>query len=181
MPQTSNNIIPSPEKLYQLARDLQQTLRNRAEDTAKLRRLSDETIQDFKDLGFFKILQPIRWGGYEMDPIVFYKVTGIIAEACMTSAWVFSVVAVHNWQISVFIFFKCIIELYIIDLDGISFILSIIFCIQSNSTRLSLFRCFSRSNPCRYAIIRTQNRNKTSKNNERDVLDFLRPCLCRQF
>ena len=51
MPQTSNNIIPSPEKLYQLARDLQQTLRNRAEDTAKLRRLSDETIQDFKDLG----------------------------------------------------------------------------------------------------------------------------------
>mgnify|MGYP001597459401 FL=1 len=102
MPQTSNNIIPSPEKLYQLARDLQQTLRNRAEDTAKLRRLSDETIQDFKDLGFFKILQPIRWGGYEMDPIVFYKVTGIIAEACMTSAWVFSVVAVHNWQISVF-------------------------------------------------------------------------------
>ena len=102
MPQTSNNIIPSPEKLYQLARDLQQTLRNRAEDTAKLRRLSDETIQDFKDLGFFKILQPIRWGGYEMDPIVFYKVTGIISEACMTSAWVFSVVAVHNWQISVF-------------------------------------------------------------------------------
>ena len=76
MPQTSNNIIPSPEKLYQLARDLQQTLRNRAEDTAKLRRLSDETIQDFKDLGFFKILQPIRWGGYEMDPIVFYKRIG---------------------------------------------------------------------------------------------------------
>ena len=102
MQQATKNLVPSPEELYNLARDLKPTLLNRAEETAKLRRLTDETIQDFKDLGFFKILQPIRWGGYEMDPIIFYKVTGIIAEACMTSAWVFSVVAVHNWQISVY-------------------------------------------------------------------------------
>ena len=94
--------IPSADDLYKRARDIKSVLESRAEETANLRRLPDETIKDFKDLGFFKILQPIRWGGYEMDPIVFYKVTGIIAEACMTSAWVFSVVAVHNWQISVY-------------------------------------------------------------------------------
>ena len=94
--------IPSPEELYKRARDIKPVLESRAEETANLRRLPDETIKDFKDLGFFRILQPVRWDGYEMDPIVFYKVTGIIAEACMTSAWVFSVVAVHNWQISVY-------------------------------------------------------------------------------
>ncbi len=94
--------IPSPEELYKRARDIKPVLESRAEETANLRRLPDETIKDFKDLGFFRILQPARWDGYEMDPIVFYKVTGIIAEACMTSAWVFSVVAVHNWQISVY-------------------------------------------------------------------------------
>ena len=98
----TKNSIPSPDDLYKRARDIKPTLEARAEEAANLRRLPDETIQDFKDLGFFKILQPIRWGGFEMDPIVFYKVTGIIAEACMTSAWVFSVVAVHNWQISVY-------------------------------------------------------------------------------
>ena len=94
--------IPSPDELYKKAKKLQPILLKRAEQTAELRRLPDETIQDFKNLGFFKILQPIRWGGYEMDPVIFYKVTSILAEACMSSAWVFSIVAVHNWQISVF-------------------------------------------------------------------------------
>ncbi len=94
--------IPSPEELYQRAKDLQPKLRSRAAQAAELRYVPPETIQDFKDLGFFKIVQAKSWGGYEMNPMVFYKVTGLIAEACMSSAWAFSVVAVHNWQISVF-------------------------------------------------------------------------------
>ena len=94
--------IPSPEELYQRAKDLQPILRTRAAQAAELRYVPPETIQDFKDLGFFKIVQAKSWGGYEMNPMVFYKVTGLIAEACMSSAWAFSVVAVHNWQISVF-------------------------------------------------------------------------------
>ena len=97
-----NNLVPSPEELYIRARDLHPILYERAANAAELRRLPDQTIQDFKDLGFFKILQPKRWGGYEMDPIVFYKVIGILGEACMTSAWVFTIIGVHNWQISVF-------------------------------------------------------------------------------
>ena len=84
----TENTIPSAEDLYKRAYDIKPVLKSRAEETAKLRRLTDETIQDFKDLGFFKIVQPKRWGGYEMDPIVFYKVTSIIGEACMPSAWV---------------------------------------------------------------------------------------------
>ena len=98
----NENLIPSPEELYKRAEDIKPVLESRAEETAKLRRLTDDTIQDFKDLGFFKIVQPKRWGGYEMDPIVFYKVTSIIGEACMPSAWVYATVGVHNWQISVY-------------------------------------------------------------------------------
>ena len=97
-----NNLVPSAEELYMRARDLHPILYERAAKAAELRRLPDETIQDFKDLGFFKIVQPKRWGGYEMDPIVFYKVIGILGEACMTSAWVFAIIGVNNWQISVF-------------------------------------------------------------------------------
>ena len=99
---TSQNNIPTPEELYKRARELKPILSQRAEKAAELRRLPDETIKDFKELGFFKIVQPKRWGGYEMDPIVFYKVIGILGEACMTSAWVFAIIGVHNWQISVF-------------------------------------------------------------------------------
>ena len=73
---TSQNNIPTPEDIYQRAKDYQSVLKSRTQETAELRRLPDATIKDFQDLGFFKIIQPKRWGGYEMDPIVFYKVTG---------------------------------------------------------------------------------------------------------
>tara|TARA_B100001179_G_scaffold227571_1_gene210344 strand:+ start:384 stop:1589 length:1206 start_codon:yes stop_codon:yes gene_type:complete len=98
----ANLEIPSPDELYDRARKLLPVLIEREEATAELRRLPDETIQDLKDLGFFKILQPKSWGGYEMDPRVYYRVVGILGEASMTTAWVFSVVGVHNWQIALF-------------------------------------------------------------------------------
>ena len=65
-------------------------------------KVADETIRDFQEAGFFKILQPKRWGGYEMDPEVFYAVQMKVAEGCMSSAWVLGVVAVHNWQLALF-------------------------------------------------------------------------------
>ncbi|MGB5078499.1 MAG: flavin-dependent monooxygenase, partial [Sphingorhabdus sp.] len=61
-----------------------------------------DTIRDFQEAGFFKILQPKRWGGYEMDPQAFYAVQMKVAEGCMSSAWVLGVVAVHNWQLALF-------------------------------------------------------------------------------
>jgi alkylation response protein AidB-like acyl-CoA dehydrogenase len=57
----------------------------------RLCRLPDETIHDFQDAGFFKILQPCRYGGYEMDPQTFYAVQMKVAEGCMSSAWVLGV------------------------------------------------------------------------------------------
>jgi hypothetical protein len=40
--------IPSPDELYDRARKLQPVLIEREEETAELRRLPDETIQDLK-------------------------------------------------------------------------------------------------------------------------------------
>ena len=84
------------------AKDLQPVLTQRAKATEQARRISDDTINDFQQAGFFKILQPQQWGGYAMDPQVFYAVQLQLAEACMSSAWVLGVVAVHNWQLALF-------------------------------------------------------------------------------
>ncbi|MEY2632166.1 MAG: hypothetical protein RIR00_820, partial [Pseudomonadota bacterium] len=59
--------IPSEEEIVQRARDLIPLLRERAESCEKNRMVSKETIQAFQEAGFFKILQPKRWGGYEMS------------------------------------------------------------------------------------------------------------------
>jgi 3-hydroxy-9,10-secoandrosta-1,3,5(10)-triene-9,17-dione monooxygenase len=48
------------------------------------------------------MLQPSRWGGFEVDPKVFFDVQMTIASACASSAWVLGVVGVHNWQLALF-------------------------------------------------------------------------------
>lgn len=93
---------PRAEQLLQAARDMQPALRERAAECKSLRRVPDATIADFKAAGFFKILQSEQYGGYAMDPQVFYAVGLEVGKACMSSAWVLGVVAVHNWQLALF-------------------------------------------------------------------------------
>lgn len=90
------------QQLRDSARELVPVLRERAAQCERERQVPKETIEDFKRLGFFRILQPKRWGGYELDPQDFYDVQMTVAEGCMSSAWVLGVVAIHNWQLALF-------------------------------------------------------------------------------
>lgn len=94
--------IPTADMLFERARSLVPTLADRAEATAAGRRVPEETIAELKAAGFFKILQPKRWGGYEMSPAVFYEVQTILGEGDMAVAWVFGIVGVHNWHLALF-------------------------------------------------------------------------------
>jgi 3-hydroxy-9,10-secoandrosta-1,3,5(10)-triene-9,17-dione monooxygenase len=89
-----------PEDVLDKARALAPVLRERAFAAEQARRIPDETIQDMKDAGLFRILQPALYGGYEMDPQVFMDVSMIIGAACPSSGWVYAVVGVHNWQLA---------------------------------------------------------------------------------
>ncbi len=90
------------EKLYKAASDLAPVLRERSAETAALGRLPDATLASMQEAGFFRIMQPARYGGFEMDPEVFFRVQMILAEGCMSTAWVLGVVAIHNWQLALF-------------------------------------------------------------------------------
>ena len=93
---------PAMADLVDRAAALVPVLRARADACEAGNKVPDETIRDFQDAGFFKILQPRRSGGYEMDIETFYAVQMKLAEGCMSSAWVLGVVAVHNWQLALF-------------------------------------------------------------------------------
>jgi 3-hydroxy-9,10-secoandrosta-1,3,5(10)-triene-9,17-dione monooxygenase len=93
---------PRARELLARAQALGPVLRERAARCKAERRVPAETIADFHEAGFFRILQPEQWGGYAMDPQVFYLVGLEVARHCMSSAWVLGVVAVHNWQLAVF-------------------------------------------------------------------------------
>jgi 3-hydroxy-9,10-secoandrosta-1,3,5(10)-triene-9,17-dione monooxygenase len=93
---------PRAQDLLAAARTMGPALQARRARCNAERRVPDETVAEFAQAGFFKILQPEQWGGYAMDPQVFYAVGLEIARFCPSSAWILGVIAVHNWQLAVF-------------------------------------------------------------------------------
>jgi len=83
-------------------RDLLPTLRDRAQDTEDARRVPTDSIKALQETGYFRLLQPARYGGLEADPVTFYTAVRLIASACGSTGWVASVVGVHPWQLALF-------------------------------------------------------------------------------
>lgn len=84
------------------ARELAPALASRLAQTDELRRLPDETIADLERAQLFRMLQPARWGGLEVDPHTFYETQIELAKACASTAWVLGIVGVHAWQLALF-------------------------------------------------------------------------------
>ncbi len=83
-------------------RDLLPSFRSRADEAERLRVVPDANVKELAETGFFRLLQPQRYGGMEADPSIFYTAVKEIAGACGSTGWVSSVVGVHPWQVALF-------------------------------------------------------------------------------
>lgn len=83
-------------------RDLLPSIRERAEEAERLRVVPEANIKELEETGFFRLLQPKRFDGFESSPIDFYTAVRDIASACGSTGWVSSVVGVHPWQVALF-------------------------------------------------------------------------------
>nr|WP_295130963.1 acyl-CoA dehydrogenase family protein [uncultured Roseateles sp.] len=95
-------LTPEAIALIERARALAPKLAERAFAADREGRVSTQTISEMAEAGLFRVLQPKRWGGYELDPRVFYTVQMALAEGCMSTAWMYGVVGVHPWQLALF-------------------------------------------------------------------------------
>jgi 3-hydroxy-9,10-secoandrosta-1,3,5(10)-triene-9,17-dione monooxygenase len=93
---------PSSEDLVERARAMIPALKARSAAATAQRRLPTETVREMQEAGFFRVLQPARWGGYEMDPQVFFEIQMTLAEGCMSTAWTYGVLGVHPFQLALF-------------------------------------------------------------------------------
>lgn len=77
-------------------------LRDRAGEAEKLRRIPDETEEDFRKAGFYRIYQPRRFGGFEMRYGLHTMLAAQAARGCASSGWVLSVTACHSWILAMY-------------------------------------------------------------------------------
>jgi 3-hydroxy-9,10-secoandrosta-1,3,5(10)-triene-9,17-dione monooxygenase len=94
--------IPTPQELVDRARAMKPRLKARARACTAAGNVPDETIAEMREAGFFRILQPKRWGGYEMNPNVFFDVQKHLAEGCMSTGWMYGVVGCHPYELALF-------------------------------------------------------------------------------
>lgn len=73
---------------------------SRAKETDALRKVHPDTIQELRDLGFFKLLLKKEYGGLESDLKTFFHSQLNISKECMSTAWACGIIAVHPYQMA---------------------------------------------------------------------------------
>ena len=98
--------FPAPtgarETILDRARELAPRLAERCEDAERLRRLPEQTVRDFHDAGLFRVLQPRRIGGAELDYGILIDLGAAVGRACASSAWTLTNLASHHWMLAMF-------------------------------------------------------------------------------
>lgn len=93
---------PTAENLVARARELVPGFLERQESTEADRRVPAISIDECKQAGLYKILQPERHGGFEHGMDVFARVASEVASGCGSTGWVFSVTGQHQWLIGMY-------------------------------------------------------------------------------
>src|SRR5882724_298654 len=77
-------------------------LRDRASRTEELRQLPPETERDLHETGLFRIVQPKRVGGSELDYVALVDCADALGQADASVAWNFANLASHHWMLGMF-------------------------------------------------------------------------------
>lgn len=94
--------VPAPEELVARARAMIPVLKARAKACTAARNVPAESVAEMQAAGFFRVLQPKRWGGYEMSPNVYFDILRTLAEGCMSTAWIYGVIGCHPYELALF-------------------------------------------------------------------------------
>ncbi len=70
--------------------------------TEAAHQLLPETVQAFTDAGFWRIVQPRRFGGFELGIDVLEEVVVEVGRGCGSSAWCLAILGGHTWWSALF-------------------------------------------------------------------------------
>lgn len=90
------------EELKKRAQAMVPTLRERAEQTERNRRVSAETTEMIRAADIFRMMQPARFGGFEYGFSEMIDISFEIARGCGSTAWCAGLGIVHQWLLALF-------------------------------------------------------------------------------
>lgn len=90
----------TPDELVERARALRPLLRASQIKAQELGRVAPEVQAELEKAGFFRILQPRRFGGYEFDVTTFFRVMIELSRGCTETGWVTCLVGGHTMMIN---------------------------------------------------------------------------------
>lgn len=96
MMSTKSATAPNREELLGRARELLPALGERAAAAEEARMMPDDTVRDFHETGMFRMLQPKRVGGSELEIGIMVESCAILSRACASSSWSMINLAIHH-------------------------------------------------------------------------------------
>src|SRR5271166_4582776 len=100
-PFEDHSTLPEEERvMLESARALIPLLAERSPAATAARKLPAETIAEYRNAGILRILQPKRFGGLQGRFSLFSRIVEELTYGCASSAWVYAVLAEHQWIIA---------------------------------------------------------------------------------
>jgi alkylation response protein AidB-like acyl-CoA dehydrogenase len=100
-PLMDDSSLPDQERvILERARALIPLLAERAPAATAARQLPARTIAEYRHAGILRILQPKRFGGLQGRFSLFSRIVEELSYGCASSAWVYAVLAEHQWIIA---------------------------------------------------------------------------------
>jgi 3-hydroxy-9,10-secoandrosta-1,3,5(10)-triene-9,17-dione monooxygenase len=89
----------SYDEMVARARSLVPVFAQRAPECEKLRRMPDENERDLHRAGLFRVVQPARVGGADLDVGILVDICSEIATVCPSTAWNLGNLSSHHWML----------------------------------------------------------------------------------
>jgi alkylation response protein AidB-like acyl-CoA dehydrogenase len=95
-------VLPSEQDLVQRARAVGAKARSEALETERAGRTSDALAAQMRDAGFYRVLQPKRFGGFEMGLDVYTQIIRAVAAGDGSVGWTLMTGTMHQWLVALF-------------------------------------------------------------------------------
>lgn len=94
--------VLTAQQAVQAAAEMVPRLAARAPESERIRRIHPDTVAELHSTGLMRLMQPARFGGSELGLDALMDVVFELARGCASTAWVYSNLASHSWNLGQF-------------------------------------------------------------------------------